>query len=312
VFLDPVGDAGDGPDVGLVAVTEDAAGGVTFAIDLVNRPVLLAGDSVQVYIETDPGTPGDEFLLADYDDASAPLLARWSGSDWAIVRYLDDVAYESGTVTFHVTAQEIDAPAIFGLAVATFVHDDFETHIDVAPDIARDTPIRWYFEPAVTTSPPPPPAPPPPATTSPPSPPPASPPPAPAPPPPAPPPAPAPPPSPPAAPSPPPPPAASPPRVARLSVSALRLAPPRPRHGGSVTATISVRLAGNPVRPSAVSCRAAAGVARASVLRKRLASGTAACTWRVPRGSRGRALRGTVSVTAGGRSAQATFSRPIA
>ncbi len=96
------------------------------------------------------------------------------------------------------------------------------------------------------------------------------------------------------APSPPPPPGAG-----GTSVGAAKLAPARPKAGSTVVASVRMTVGGSPVRPSGVVCTATAGATRLKGV-GRAGSGSATCTYKTPRGAKGKVLRGAVSFTAAG------------
>ena len=106
-----------------------------------------------------------------------------------------------------------------------------------------------------------------------------------------------------AAPPPPPP----PPPPAAVRAGAARVLPTNPRAGGLVRASVTVTAGGSAIRPSAVACASSvAGNKLRGTSRK--TSGTAICSFRTPAGARGKVLRGSVRLTARGRSFVRQFS----
>ncbi len=285
-YQDAVGDAAMGPDIGTVTVT-DEAGRLTFTVDLANRLALLGGESVQIYLETDPAGAGDDYLLSAFDSASLPFLARWGGSSWVIVRYLDDTSYIEGIATFHLSRSDVAASGPFGLAVASFANDDMSSFVDVAPDEARFSASRWIFAPAPAPAEPSLPAPPPPslpAITLP-------------------------------APlplaEPPLQPVAPPPASERLQAAGLTFSPSAPRAGKRFTAQLLVKRGGGLATLAAVSCGANVGRQKLRVLGTRLAHGLAACTWAVPKRVGGRTLVGQVRASAASETTSRAFRQIV-
>jgi hypothetical protein len=53
VFTDPVGDVAGAPDIAQVAVTDDRAGTITFVVTVANEPLLVPGEGLELYLDTD-------------------------------------------------------------------------------------------------------------------------------------------------------------------------------------------------------------------------------------------------------------------
>jgi hypothetical protein len=98
-----------------------------------------------------------------------------------------------------------------------------------------------------------------------------------------------------------------------LGARALSITPRVVRAGARATARLHVVRAdtGATVRNGTVSCIARAGSVRLQPLSRRFASGRALCAFRVPSGTRGKMLRGSISVEVGGASVTRTFVRAI-
>lgn len=105
-------------------------------------------------------------------------------------------------------------------------------------------------------------------------------------------------------------PASTPPAIARTVASAVKLAPPRPKAGSVVTATVRVSRDGVAVQPTRVSCTASIGTAKVKGT-TRAASGTAACSYRTASSAKGRTLKGSVAFTAGGQRFARRFSTKL-
>jgi hypothetical protein len=102
----------------------------------------------------------------------------------------------------------------------------------------------------------------------------------------------------------------APPVIARTVAGAVKLSPPRPRAGSVVTATVRVSRDGAPVRPTRVSCTGAIGAAKVKGT-ARAASGTAACSYRTARSAKGRTLKGSIALNAGGQRFSRRFSTKL-
>jgi hypothetical protein len=104
-----------------------------------------------------------------------------------------------------------------------------------------------------------------------------------------------------------------PPQPARPSVaiSGLRTTPARPRAGRPFAATAILRASGAPAGVRVV-CRAAVGGKALRASSASLAGGRATCRWRIPAGTRGRRLTGSVGVVLAGSASRRGFSYRIA
>jgi hypothetical protein len=100
---------------------------------------------------------------------------------------------------------------------------------------------------------------------------------------------------------------------AALGARTVTVAPRVVRAGGRVTARMHVVRTdtGATVTSGVVSCVARVGSVRLRPLSQRFTSGRATCAFNVPYGTKGRTLRGSISVDAGGASVRRTFARAI-
>jgi hypothetical protein len=92
-----------------------------------------------------------------------------------------------------------------------------------------------------------------------------------------------------------------------FTASRAKLSPARPKAGASVVATVRVTKDGSAVRPSRVKCAAKAGTTTLKGKAK-AAMGSASCTFKTPASAKGKSLRGTVTVSALGKTIRRTFS----
>lgn len=84
-----------------------------------------------------------------------------------------------------------------------------------------------------------------------------------------------------------------------VSVGAARLSPAKPKAGSTVVASVRMTAGSTPVRPSAITCAGTAGATKLAGV-GRAGNGSATCTYRTPKSTKGRLLRGAVSFTADG------------
>jgi hypothetical protein len=118
-YRDPTGDNNGAPDISNVAVTNDAAGTITFDIGIVNLPS-PADVQTYLFLDTDqngatgaPGLAGAEYVFVVDESDESYNFYRWNGSEWA-----DDIPYStvrvsSGQTNVHivVTRASWAAPA---------------------------------------------------------------------------------------------------------------------------------------------------------------------------------------------------------
>ena len=140
---DPAGDARGGPDVTNVAVANDDAGVLTFALTLSDGPSPLA-TVVRVRIDLDrnpeTGPSGTEFELVA--EGSSLTLRSWNGTFWDrhVPRTRPTVTWSNGPV-ITVDRAELGAPRAFDFWVETATKIAGETSSDRAPDGAT-----WSYE----------------------------------------------------------------------------------------------------------------------------------------------------------------------
>jgi hypothetical protein len=141
-YSDPQGDQqGNAPDVTTINVSNDAAGNITWRINVANQPTLAAGSEVVLWIDSDrneatgaPNTLGSEYVVAVGVEDFA--FARWTGTDFdfdtagATVR----VAYDAGA-TISVNRSELGNTTGFNFWVRGLQETSPETaDIDDAPN----------------------------------------------------------------------------------------------------------------------------------------------------------------------------------
>lgn len=87
--------------------------------------------------------------------------------------------------------------------------------------------------------------------------------------------------------------------TAAVTASAARVTTTNPRAGSVVAASVRVSTGGAAVRPTRVACTGSIAGTRLTGA-PAAAAGRATCTYRTPRGARGKVLRGSISFTARG------------
>ena len=96
-----------------------------------------------------------------------------------------------------------------------------------------------------------------------------------------------------------------------MTVARFSLQPDKPRAGRVLTGRLLIRRAGRAVSLGATSCYATAAGKVVPASRIAFAASTAICAWRLPPGTAGKRVRGSVSVNAQGSRASRTFVRTI-
>lgn len=135
---DPVGDAkGGAPDITQVVTSNDASGNITFQIT--TAAALIDTSDIGVALDTDsnPGTGagGSEFFLIAFTDGFG--VAKWTGSTFEAVSASSLTMTRSGNVvTFKINRADIGIGDRFGYAVFTENYDAAGAFLggDDAPD----------------------------------------------------------------------------------------------------------------------------------------------------------------------------------
>jgi hypothetical protein len=136
-FTDPTGDAGAGPDVGAVAVTNDAAGSITFKLTLANRPTLDADDTVVLVLDSDrnaaTGSEGADY--AAVVGMTGSTLLKWDGANFAEFGHGPFTAGVSGgQATVTVSKADLGNTTSLDFGAVTLDSDADDSALDVAPD----------------------------------------------------------------------------------------------------------------------------------------------------------------------------------
>lgn len=145
-YTDPTGDAGPGPDITNVTVSNDAAGNVTFRIDIPNRPTLTANLIVVVWVDADVNTGTGDPDLGGIDYSltflgGSLIASHWNGSIWEFGVTLPSFtqgAYASG-VTMTINVADLGGVTTFAFWVSATDNLDDDTNFDAAPLIGLYT-----------------------------------------------------------------------------------------------------------------------------------------------------------------------------
>ena len=95
-----------------------------------------------------------------------------------------------------------------------------------------------------------------------------------------------------------------------VAVGSAKAKPARPTAGGAVTFSSSVKIDGEPAKPSKVRCAAKLG-GKAKAGASRAAAGSASCRYTTKKADKGKTLAGTMKVTASGKSFTRRFSAKL-
>jgi hypothetical protein len=137
-FSDPTGDSTTAPDVAGVAVSNDPAGNVSFAISIPNRTELASDDVVFVFVDSDRSAATGQFGFDYAASLEGPVaeLDKWDGTDFRPFTHgAFTASFATGVATITVRRADIGNPKAFDFGLITFKGTDPETApYDVAPD----------------------------------------------------------------------------------------------------------------------------------------------------------------------------------
>jgi hypothetical protein len=140
-FTDPVGDSGAKPDITGGTVSNDDAGRITFTVAFANRPALITGDFVEIFIDADnaawTGDDGFEYIVLYSLDPSPATseLQLWDGTQYSTVTSATvNGSYAGGTLTLSLSFRTLGDTA----KLRYFVYSDSsvneaDTDFDDAP-----------------------------------------------------------------------------------------------------------------------------------------------------------------------------------
>ncbi len=138
-YTDAAGDSLTAPDETAIAVSNDAAGAITFKVTVANRPGPLNGDdAVAVAIDADrnAGTgdsDGMEYLVALGPGGAAAL--KWDGSHYAAYAHGPvSGSYSSGTAQITIGKADLGGVAAFDFFTMTLAADAPQQDRDYAPE----------------------------------------------------------------------------------------------------------------------------------------------------------------------------------
>jgi hypothetical protein len=152
-FPDSTGEDVNAPDITSVVVSNDDAGGITFQINISNRPAFTADMFFLVFLDTDQNlvtgdtqARGSEYVI-ELDPGSVGLF-QWNGSDFVGAPSQTSLIYSYATTgaTIRISASDLGKTKGFNFAVvavsgvvtdASGNFDFTNTHADNAPDIGH-------------------------------------------------------------------------------------------------------------------------------------------------------------------------------
>jgi len=140
-FTDPVGDSGAKPDITGGTVSNDDAGKITFTVAFANRPALVPGDFVEIFIDADnaawTGNEGFEYVIDYSFDTSPPTseLTHWDGTQYSTVTTATvNGSYAGGTLTLSLSFRALnDTGKIRFFVYSDSSADEEDTDFDDAP-----------------------------------------------------------------------------------------------------------------------------------------------------------------------------------
>jgi hypothetical protein len=143
-FTDPIGDSGTKPDISGGTVSNDDAGKLTFTVSFANRPTLLPGDVVEIFLDADhaawTGNEGFEYVLQySFDTTPATSeLQRWDGTEYVTVSTATvSGAYSGGTLTLSLSFRALgDTGMIRFFVYSNSSANEDDTDFDDAPSEA--------------------------------------------------------------------------------------------------------------------------------------------------------------------------------
>lgn len=124
-FTDPAGDAGLGPDLTQLVVSNDDSGQITFSFSFANRPAGLTGDDVvTIGIDADrrgdTGNPdGYEYLVGFLSEGAVVEIGRWSGSTFDLEAPQRTLRARDGGRIISVNRSELGNTSAFDMRVST-------------------------------------------------------------------------------------------------------------------------------------------------------------------------------------------------
>lgn len=271
-FRDTTGDAtGDGPDITTVQVSDDSSGKISAAVTIANRPALTDADAVQAFFDTDSNAGTGGNGGFEYEVA-------WIDGHQELDKWDGSQFATVSPAPASFSASYKDGQATFTVDKADFGGSTtFNLLVTTTGDTGDSTSDRapdggvWSYPTGGGTQPPPPPPPPPPGS-----------------------------------PPPPPPPGG-------LTLIATGFTVGKPHSGRPVTAAMVVRVkeTGIAVKTTVVCSATLAGKRLKEAKKGSVFSGRASCTWRLPKNSKGKQFKGSITATYQGAKIRKTFSKKV-
>ena len=271
-FTDTTGDnTNDGPDLTTVQVSDDSSGKISFVATVANRPALTDVDAVQAFFDTDKNAGTGGNGGFEYEVA-------WIEGHQELDHWDGQQFATVNPAPSSFAASYKDGQATFAINKADFGGSaTFNLIVTTTGDTGDTTSDRApngtavWTYPSSSTSPPPPPPPPPPG-------------------------------------SPPPPP---PPSGVTLIVTGFTVGKPHSGRLFTIAEVVRVKETGVAVKTS-VSCSARlAGKTIKPLKQGSVFSGRASCTWKLPKNTKGKSLKGSITATYQGAKITRSFSKTV-
>ena len=143
-FVDPTGDSVGAPDIATVVVSSNAAGTITFLINVANQPDLASDSSMRINLDTDRtpntgervGRLGSDYRILLVASPRIFTLDHWNGSEYEFSPQATLVAfYSSGRALISVDRSELGGMTAFDFVVLGIQAASTDTiNTDSAPD----------------------------------------------------------------------------------------------------------------------------------------------------------------------------------
>jgi hypothetical protein len=137
-FSDPAGDpTGGAPDITTIAVANDGAGKITWDVTVAGLPAPDTFLLIPMNTDLNPATGDDgvDYVFQLIGSAGVGVLARWTGSSYAVFTSTARASYSNGVAHFEVNRADIGNPSLIPFWVsAVKVSGGQVVGYDDAPD----------------------------------------------------------------------------------------------------------------------------------------------------------------------------------
>ena len=139
-LYDGTSDAGGGGvDLSTLTVTTYTDATVSFAVQFANRDFLHPGETVQIFVDLNNDGTAD-LNLSIWPTLDPSYLAHWTGSDWADVRQLPELAQTTGGFSVRLSLNDLQAAAgmqaasAIGVAAGSWTEDPATSKLRMSAD----------------------------------------------------------------------------------------------------------------------------------------------------------------------------------